>query len=412
MGRIFRTESWKRLFEVVIFISALTLFSIQIKDVVAKFFDGRTTIAMREEILENYFLPDITFHVHKGFKFEKFKELGLYAYHHSFDSLPKNVTTDEHVYYETTYVLGRDVNITMIIPSFATVSNIQVGENKLITWGGDGSDKLDVIRTNSRAKGLYYTLRLNAPLKIVSDNDKIWIQFKFNEWDTDKKAKVHGYVSDASEYYRYVNYAWNGVKKLTFNVHPTRQVALHITKTTRKSLSQGDKDKCHHYKIGTSMTKCRLEISAATARKYMEANCSSICTNPPFATLMSLANVNQSHLCSTKQDARCMFDGYYQGSRESSKENKLKCLPACTKVEYYGEIENVEVTGGDLNYAWTSIQFDSDKERVYEELLLFDLSSFIGNVGGSLGLFIGFSYFQFAKRMSSTFVDFFSSRKK
>ncbi len=414
------SELWKKIFELVIFVSALTLFSIQIKDVVRKFFDRRTTIAMREELSEVQYLPDITFHVFNGFQSLKMKKLGLSNWY-DFDDMPLNKSKpEEHDYYQTTYALRRELNISATIPGYeGPVGMLTLGENMFRSLANNDTYVLNVIQTNSRTKGLYYTLRTNIPFKTNGDDDdnvKMWIMVTF-DWSTlnlhgPKGPKIYGYVNDASEHYRYFAFEWNGVKKMIFDVHPSKKVALHLSKTTRKSLSQGDKDKCHHYDANDSEMKCRLRKIAKLARLYMEANCSSICTNPPFGTLMSLANIDQSNLCKTELNAKCMFDGYYHGVEDSPEAHKSPCLPSCTKFEYDGEIEYLEASSWDPTFVWIKIQFSSDKERVFDEILLFDFSSFIGNVGGSLGLFIGFSYFQFAKRLSSSFVDAFASWKK
>ncbi len=45
------------------------------------------------------------------------------------------------------------------------------------------------------------------------------------------------------------------------------------------------------------------------------------------------------------------------------------------------------------------LQYASYRVSVFEEYLLFDTVAFIGNVGGSLGLFIGFSFYDFASKI-------------
>ena len=44
-----------------------------------------------------------------------------------------------------------------------------------------------------------------------------------------------------------------------------------------------------------------------------------------------------------------------------------------------------------LYRSW-DIKFISDDEEVNQEYLIYDITGFVGSVGGTLGLFIGFSF--------------------
>ena len=74
-------------------------------------------------------------------------------------------------------------------------------------------------------------------------------------------------------------------------------------------------------------------------------------------------------------------------------------------------IGKIHYSSVNRKYAALSVHLESMTEQVYEELLLFDLSSFIGNIGGSLGLFIGFSYLDFATKLTDSLVDFLIKKK-
>ena len=82
-----------------------------------------------------------------------------------------------------------------------------------------------------------------------------------------------------------------------------------------------------------------------------------------------------------------------------------KCQPPCEKEEYRGEL--IEFYGhGMLNKDGIMIQmaFNTMDTEIYTEVWQFDLATFIGTVGGSFGLFIGFSLTGFVGQVLDYFM--------
>ena len=55
------------------------------------------------------------------------------------------------------------------------------------------------------------------------------------------------------------------------------------------------------------------------------------------------------------------------------------------------------------------LRFTSNKRNVYEEVLIFDFLGLVGSIGGSLGLFIGFSFFGYVTPILDAVFDKFAS---
>ena len=75
-------------------------------------------------------------------------------------------------------------------------------------------------------------------------------------------------------------------------------------------------------------------------------------------------------------------------------------------MEYIGEF--LEINGGyqfaNANEVVIGFQFKTMDTKIYAEILTFDLATFIGTAGGSLGLFLGFSLTGFANKLLEFFI--------
>ncbi len=393
--------------ELLLLTSAVTLFVWQIKDVVGKFFDGRTTIAMREETEPVLFFPALNIFSDFQFKEDKLAQLEIENEGFGFLKLPVNQSTGQYDYFEAAYLLNRDFKILL----WATFENgtkqshdLKVGTN-VVSWKNNKTLQINVYEVVSHTEGLYYSIHILTP----AENDVNYFPIDLVDISGDRIKRRHNVakfqiiVADASERYRLFLNDWHGVNKLHIKPEPGQPISISITKQIWKSLSQEGKELCNTYHVDDSATRCFLKRNAQGAKNVMDANCSRTCTNPPVSTMMSLVGITDK--CHSVEEAICMYHAVSKGWSDHS------CPIPCIKTEYLAKIESLTFDGL-ANVTYFNIQYDTMKVKVFDELLIFDLSSFIGNVGGSLGLFIGFSYFQFAKRLSNTIVDYLYKTSK
>ena len=81
---------------------------------------------------------------------------------------------------------------------------------------------------------------------------------------------------------------------------------------------------------------------------------------------------------------------------------KDKCPRSCENVQYSGKSTFLlPTTANDTYYRKYALVFANKKITVEEEYLIMDFTGLIGAVGGTLGLFIGFSF----KDITSLFID-------
>ena len=90
------------------------------------------------------------------------------------------------------------------------------------------------------------------------------------------------------------------------------------------------------------------------------------------------------------------------------KRNITKCLNQLKFTKYNSEVELVSMSNTDQS-SWQVVQFliklRSKDVSVYEETLIIDQIGLLGNLGGLLGLFVGFSVFGYASVLYDAIVD-------
>ena len=86
-----------------------------------------------------------------------------------------------------------------------------------------------------------------------------------------------------------------------------------------------------------------------------------------------------------------------------SKDVSGGCPNECSTMNYYGEIMTSKdpLIGKRAIALW--YWFATDKIEVHKEYLIYDFGGLVGFVGGTLGLFIGFSFFDFLRWLLFTF---------
>ena len=127
------------------------------------------------------------------------------------------------------------------------------------------------------------------------------------------------------------------------------------------------------------------------------------CTPIEFSTLYGLSSNNHSFPLCTEQ--------VLQNFKKALAFRELfdTCSKACTTFQYTGEM-NAQFTGftNDSKEAYIGYWFNyEDEVEVFEEYLIYEITSVIGSIGGTLGLFIGFSFFDMSTKLINIFQNNF-----
>ena len=78
------------------------------------------------------------------------------------------------------------------------------------------------------------------------------------------------------------------------------------------------------------------------------------------------------------------------------------CPNSCTQFEYQGKMKSLVGYVNDTKRIWMDYLFLSGYVEVHQEYLLYEIDDVIGSIGGTLGLFIGFSFLGILKNVIET----------
>ena len=129
-------------------------------------------------------------------------------------------------------------------------------------------------------------------------------------------------------------------------------------------------------------------MTAVYKKAYATSNCSKSCVAVSFPA-SAVSTMGSIPYCQSIKDYSClnieMRILFYK-----IHEN---CPKYCYIMEYTGKRTFMLETDNNTKYEkkWYYI-FSSKEVQVQEEYLLYDITGFVGSIGGTLGLFIGFSF--------------------
>ena len=95
--------------------------------------------------------------------------------------------------------------------------------------------------------------------------------------------------------------------------------------------------------------------------------------------------------CNTTEEVRCNYGLIAAGSRKM----RYTCLNLQKNVKYNGNIFLNSKIKGNFTGVRLAMYFNKFTKDVKEEILIIPTADFIGSIGGSLGLFLEFSWFTY-----------------
>ena len=324
--------------------------SFYLKNQVADFSQGRTATSSQVLRVSEFEIPTAIFCMNPGIKPTVAKKHNLVDVFHVF-SLNE---TFSKVFEEISYILNDDYEILI------TNKPLKVGNNVINGEDFDLVLNVELIRTMHH--GTCYKLQTNHKLQDPTYHLPIYISLNTTE-DVPKQLMITFTSSDS----------WHGISTDYWpTLKPTRAyIDLSLPYTELKMIPT-----LHRFKRGCdSGFDCLNELAAT-----LNSTCTNVCSYITFGSLP---------LCNTGSEFWCNFDQVFS-MYAYDKSPLINCLSPREALTFDTYSLSPQIFTA-TNTSKVSISFLYATMEIKEELDVITTAELIGNFGGSMGMFFGFS---------------------
>ena len=368
-------KNYHNIFHTIVYVSGMVLLIFQISGVLKTFIAGQTNYSLSRDIKQSLALPTIIL-------CPEIPNLKIVT------PLANPMAQNKTAYFEQFYQLGQQFNLTAVKnPKYPGErgNNLLVGNN----FDNSGNKMFVIEELMNPGLGLCYALTPDHKNVRFSNGDVLYVNAQFKN----KIKSLFVYFTSLEN-----------KRGMVFFDHGKQELKKHVVKlgqyvgfSLRKKmfLNMESTQTCRDYtKSGGSFIDCMIKSQIDCYLNGSNSNCR--CIPAQSKTQFDIMNVTLG-FCQTKDEFRCaykrMHDCYF------NKVTTDNCPKACTKNIYTAiKMEGVERKDEEIiekNIIDFLVAYITVEETVYQQYYIHDVFSFIGNVGGSLGLFIGFSYTDF-----------------
>ena len=236
--------------------------------------------------------------------------------------------------------------------------------------------KFEIKNVATYRHGMCFTISQNISLSTEDGILKLYVDFLPNLLIEDVPQNVHFWLTNPTGWYGIVFDDWPLIKPLHLKIPIDKAFQSYWV----AKFAQTD----YYYMQGTEdFEKC---LHRQITMK------SSDCVTKCFPILYNfLPNLPP---CNTTEEVNCNFGLIARGSRKK----RYTCLKLQKDVKYDGNIFLNSKSEGNFTKIGLLMYFESTKD-VKKEILMVPTADFIGSIGGSLGLFLGFSLFTYVSGM-------------
>ena len=278
-------------------------------------------------------------------------------------------------YIEAFYHLNEDFNISLRDHPNLSEGLNQYEENSLV--------KVETLLT------LWFGVCYKISAINFTENDQLIFRLNFNHDTHEAKdiPKPEIYITSEDNAYGILAMNWMNGNELKFSVHA---MANTFTIHAIKHKMLGMKSYCLNDVVVKSYDEDLIRMVEST-----NFECENLCFPITFSNMKNITRLASN--CSTFEDYKCMKFAFHKVLYYSAKDVITK---RCQHMEYHGRL-SFEMDDDKLRNdfrEWRYV-FMADTVEVNEEYLVYDFSGLVGSIGGTFGLFIGFSFREVANNV-------------
>ena len=202
--------------------------------------------------------------------------------------------------------------------------------------------------------------------------------------DEELQVSVFFYLTSFENSLGHIFYKWNDGEQLKYKIGINSRLHIQIQPEKYRYLEQTSK--CHDEPFYDCI-----------ASALDEFDYQGLCNEKCIPDVFGFGRNYTSPFCKIQKDDYCARDTITK--KIVYKTFESTCQKACTALQYSGDFMAITsvapVIGVKINESKHELYYEfsnsESKCKVFEEYLIYDTMGMIGSVGGTLGMFIGFS---------------------
>ena len=336
---------------VVVYLLLLALFSyFYMVEQMSDFFKGRTTLTSRTEEVDKLEPPTTTICMSPTMKKSVAEQLKFYGW----SGLPNDTTYPEAIS-ETNFILNRDYELFLSFLNHDEKTKLHIGDMKV-----DGRKFL----VDSIITGGHGTCTKIQPLFSHSQQYvfTIWAKFNSSLTKEDRPKRVIFYFTSKDTWQGVLMDRWTQFKP--YKVSMTSDFPyVFVTARTKEFLKE---------KGVNNSEQCWLE-------EFKNFDCTVKCQHVSFTSSLPICNTTEQIFCITTEIGKKNLWGMCHKKKKG--------------LYFEGELLEMENIQGDHGHDGRILGFTFAEmsKQIEEEVDVITMPGLIGSVGGSLGMFFGFS---------------------